>query len=365
MRAMIVCGGTGGHIYPGIALARALKNREDSNQIIFVGRKDSLEERIFLKEGWEYKTICSSGMPRNFSFTWIPFIIKTLIGIFQSNFIVLGFKPDIIIGTGAYLSFPILFTGKLFGIPELILEPNVYPGLTTRILAGFADRIAIAFEDTKNYLTKCKDKCLLTGNPVRSLIALRKREEAEIAFNLYERKKTVLIFGGSQGASCINQSCIDMKDYIEPLKDKVQFIFITGDDDFKKVSENYEKSNVKVIVAPFIYNMEDAFALADMVVCRAGATTLAEITTRGIPAVLIPYPYATDNHQMKNAQYLEQNGAAKIILDRELTGYKLAEAIKELLLNDRKLNEMHEASKKIGRPDALENIIKIVNELAD
>ncbi|MBI4650646.1 undecaprenyldiphospho-muramoylpentapeptide beta-N-acetylglucosaminyltransferase [Candidatus Desantisbacteria bacterium] len=361
MKLMIVCGGTGGHIYPGIALAKAIKNRNPDGKIIFIGKKKGLEEQIFLRDGWDYRTIIISGMPREFSVKWFSFIFKMILGIIQSIIIINKEKPDIIVGTGAYITVPVILSGKIFRVPELLMEQNTYPGIATRFLARIVNKIAVSFEETVKYLPG--KKCIHTGNPVRPEIISKDKESACRLLNFDESKKTLLIFGGSQGAHSINKACIDMKPLLEPLYDRLQMIMITGENDFKEVNECYEKTNIKIMIAPFYYNMENALAVSDMVISRSGASTLAEVTARGIPSILIPYPYATDQHQLKNAEAMVKSGAAYIIPDRDLTGEILGKYIIALLFDDIKLKSIKEASKKLGRPDAIENIAKIVEEL--
>ncbi|MBI5417221.1 undecaprenyldiphospho-muramoylpentapeptide beta-N-acetylglucosaminyltransferase [Candidatus Poribacteria bacterium] len=361
MRVMIVCGGTGGHIYPGVALAQAIAGK-DKNNIIFIGRKNSLEEQIFLKGSWTYRTISISGMPRKISLKWISFLLKLFYSIIQAIFIIMKEKPDVIVGTGAYISVPIILAGKLFGKPEIILEQNIYPGLASRTLGHMVNCITISFEETIKYLPK--GKCILTGNPVRPEIISRTRKDACAALNLDINKKTILIFGGSQGAHKINTTCIEMKNILESFSDKIQLILITGDNDFKEVATAYENIKLKTLVAPFLYNMEDALAAADLVISRSGATTLAEITVKGLPSILIPYPYATDDHQTKNARFLVNTGAAYLMQDIDLDGYKLGNILKELLFDENKIKVMQSASLKLGKPNAINDIKKIVEETA-
>ncbi len=363
MRIMIVCGGTGGHIYPCIAIARKIKQKEYVKDIVFIGRKKSLEEQIFLKEGLRYRTIIISGMPRVFSLKWITFIFKMILGFIQSLLIIKKEKPDIIIGAGAYITVPVMLAGKVFRAPELLLEQNVYPGLAVRILSRVVDIIAISFQETSKYLQE--KKCIHTGNPVRPEVFARTREDALKALNLDINKKTILIFGGSLGAHKINMACIEMAGWLESIQDIIQLIVITGDKDFKNVSECYGKTNIKTVIAPFIFNMEDALACASIAVSRAGASTIAELTIKGIPAILIPYPYATGDHQLKNAQCLVKEGAAYIIPDKDLEGEILKNTLNEILFNDDKLESMCKASKKLGSPDAVDKILKIIEKMGN
>ncbi|TDX53014.1 undecaprenyldiphospho-muramoylpentapeptide beta-N-acetylglucosaminyltransferase [Orenia marismortui] len=366
MKVLISGGGTGGHIYPGLAIAKGLEDKFDNTDILFVGTEKGLESDIIPKEGYDLKTITVEGLPRKISLKLFKSFLKTGLGILESRSIIKSFKPDIVIGTGGYVCGPVVLTASLRKIPTLIHEQNAYPGITNRLLARFVDKVALSNGDAKKYFHS-EEKTILTGNPVRLEILKKTKKEALKELGINGDKKLILVFGGSRGAESINRSVIELYDKIKDLD--LQLLHITGKKGYESVIQKAESMGIKgvevgdIIIKPYLYNMSAALAVADLVISRAGATGLAEITACGIPAILIPYPYASENHQEYNARSLENNGAAKVILDNELTGKKLYDLVSTLFQDENKLLIMSRASKNLGKPEALDNLVKIIRNL--
>jgi UDP-N-acetylglucosamine--N-acetylmuramyl-(pentapeptide) pyrophosphoryl-undecaprenol N-acetylglucosamine transferase len=280
--------------------------------------------------------------------------------------VVRKFKPDAVIGTGGYVCGPVLMAASMLGIPTLIQEQNVVPGITNKILAKFVTRIAAGTPEAARHFPAGKVTC--TGNPIRKEVLTANREDGARAFGFDPAKKTVLISGGSRGARSINNAMVDV--LVEAAKQReVQYLHVTGKLDYEDIIGNLAEKGVNLAetpnikVEPYLYNMPQAMAMADLVVYRAGATGLAELTARGIPAILIPYPYAAENHQEHNARALEAAGAAKVILNRELKSDILQSTLQELLADDAKLASMAAASKSLGKPQAAEDIAQMVIDM--
>ncbi len=361
-RVVITGGGTGGHVYPGIAIANALKGLHPEIEITFVGVKNRIESKIVPREGYPLKTIHVQYLSRKLSLNTITFFFSLLVGLVQSFVFLRKYKPKIVIGTGGFVSGPVVYAATLLGIPTLIQEQNSYPGITTKILAPRVDRIHLAFEEATKYLknVKNKEKFRLTGNPVRLSEKKIERREALKKFNLDENKKTLLLFGGSQGASALNET---MAKTIIHLPENVQLIWQTGESDFVNTKTAIAGDNHRVYLQPFIYNMADAYAAADLALCRSGAITIAEIVQMGVPALFVPYPFAAEGHQEKNARVLAEADAAALIVQQDLTPEILRKKIEELIFDESKLAAMRKNLKKFYHKNAAQEIAKSALEL--
>lgn len=359
-------GGTGGHIYPALSIADGIKNRFKKAELIYVGTRNGLEADIVPKHGYTFESISACGLRRKLSFNNIKTLIKSCKGFYQSMNIIRTFKPDLVIGTGGYVCGSIVMAAVISRLPTLIHEQNVLPGITNRLLSKFVDVIAVAFEDSIRYFPK--DKVTVTGLPLRPGIFCVKKENAYTALKLKSGIPVMLVFGGSRGAQSINTAMIEVVRHFYN-KDKLQIIHVTGKSGYEKYRKTLKEKGIKlddfgnIKVIPYLYNMQDALAIADLVVCRAGATTIAEITALGLPSILIPYPYAVGNHQELNARVLEERGAAVVISDFKLTGSKLIEQIEKLLNSMNILSNMADASLKMGKPRALEDILNVIDIL--
>lgn len=346
MRLIMAGGGTGGHLFPGLAVAREFQRRDAMTEILFVGTELGIESRVLPREGFPLETIPIRGIKGR----GVRGFIEALCGIpnsfFRSLRIISRFRPDCIIGLGGYASGPLLLAGKMKGIRCAIMEQNLRPGFTNRILGWVVDCVFTAFEQSASYFPRTR--VVETGNPVRwqSLPAVRKGEEF-----------TLFAFGGSAGAHRINLCVVEALERLKDLAPRLQVIHQTGEADFASVKAAYGSLPFEAEVLPFIERMDEAYARADLVLCRAGATTVAELTVFGKPAILVPYPYAAYDHQRWNAQALRERGAAEVILDQELDGEKLAGRVRALYLDRKRIEAMRQAARKLGRPEAAKRIV--------
>lgn len=354
MKVLIAGGGTGGHLYPGIALAREFQ-RMGIKDILFVGTKRGIESEVLNKEGFPHVKIRVSGIMNKGFLKSLASIFLLPIGLIDSLVILLRFRPDIVIGIGGYASGPIIVVAMILGIKRIILEPNLIPGATNRILAPIANVIAVAFEETKNYLKG--SKVILTGNPVRDEFTNMNNACSEMNVT------TIFVFGGSQGAHSINIAMADALDHLKDIKDEIFVIHQTGKSDYQFALDSYESKGFKARIEPYIFDIAKVYRLADLIVCRAGATTVAEIMACGKPAILIPFPHSTHGHQEWNAKALKDAGAAEVIDGSQLNGKLLEETIRRLLFDRKALRLMGERSKLLGKKDAARKIALLCNQL--
>jgi len=353
MRIIITGGGTLGHIYPGLAIAEKLREK---TEILFIGTTNRIEAEVIQKEGFKFKALDVQGWSGKAK---LKFIIKLIRAFFSGIKYLKEFKPDIVIGMGGYASIPVVLGAVVLKIKTLIHEQNLIPGKATRLLAKFVDKIAINFAESTQYLPPKKIE--VTGNPIRAQFGKISRQEALAKFNLDADKFTLLVFGGSQGAHRINEV---MKEGLNFLpKDKIQILWATGEEDYQVIKEFISKTGLKIIVEKFFYDLPIAYQVADLAVCRAGATTLAEIIACNLPAILIPYPYATANHQEHNARLLVEKGAVVMIRDSELSTENLTKTIIELVQNRGRLNTMANNYQSFKIKDATQNVINIIYSL--
>lgn len=362
-RVVISGGGTGGHIYPGIAIANKIKELQPEAEITFVGVKKRIEEKIVPREGYPLHTIQVQYLPRRPGLRTFTFFTSLVIGLLQSLWFLKRYQPRVVVGTGGYVSGPVVYAAHLLGIPTLIQEQNSYPGITTRLLAGKADEIHLAFTEALAYFRKIKnqEKFRITGNPIRLATELPPRGPALQQFGLDARHRTLFLFGGSQGASALNHA---LRDALPLLTPEIQIIWQTGEADFEAIRQACAGLAQRIFVAPFIYNMMDAYAAATLVLCRAGAITIAELVQLGIPAIFVPLPTAAEGHQEKNARVLVQAQAAAMILQQDLTGQVLQETIEALIFDEPKLQQFRENLRLFHHPHAAETIAQRVLELA-
>ncbi|MDI6800463.1 MAG: undecaprenyldiphospho-muramoylpentapeptide beta-N-acetylglucosaminyltransferase [Thermodesulfovibrionales bacterium] len=373
MKIIIAGGGTGGHLYPGIALAEEFICRSQETgvrdpkstdkiqkkDIIFVGTGHGIEAKVIPREGYPIRFLKAEGLVGKSLLKKIKAVFIFFLSVFGSFRILRAVKPDIVIGVGGYASVGMVLSAHLRGMPTMILEQNSVPGAANRFLGRFADAIAVTYQESIAFFPR--DKTYLTGNPVRKKILDKNTSrDNELIYSLFPLEKgkfTIFVFGGSSGARSINYSVMEALNYLLDLRQNIQFLHQTGEVDYEKVKESYRKLGFNGIVAPFIYQMAEAYVCSDLIICRAGATTLSEITAMGKPVILIPYPYAAANHQEMNARKLEDMGAAKVILDRDLNGGRLANAIRELYTNEDMRKDMQKAAVAFGRADASEKIV--------
>ncbi|MBM4161809.1 MAG: undecaprenyldiphospho-muramoylpentapeptide beta-N-acetylglucosaminyltransferase [Ignavibacteria bacterium] len=346
-RILVAGGGTGGHLFPALAIADEIRRLRPGAEFLFVGTRGKIEARVVPERGYAFRTIWISGFQRRLTLDNLLFPLKVIVSLIQSLFVIRQFKPDVVIGTGGYVCGPVLLVASWSGIPTVVHESNSYPGITTRLLAKRADRLYIAFEATKRWLPRGSTGELV-GTPTRAALGTISRDEGRRFFHLAADKKTVLVVGGSLGAASINRAVLASLDDL--LRAGIQFVWQTGQSDYHRVRQTIG-SKPAGWIGPFVDSMEHAFAAADVVVCRAGATTLAEVTRVGRPAIVVPYPHAAANHQTHNARALVEAGAVLMIADDSVSG-NLKPALLELINDPHRLTRMSQASMSLGKPEA-------------
>lgn len=358
MRVLIAAGGTGGHIYPGIAVAKEIISRDPLSEIRFVGTARGLEMRLVPQAGFELSIIDSVGL-KNVG----PLARVRGLAILPKSFraaqrVMREFRPDVVVGAGGYVSGSVVLTAALMKRPTLVMESNALPGWTNRVLARFVDKAAVSFAAALPFF---RGKGIVTGNPVRREffeIPVRQRSSSGFA---------VLVFGGSQGAHAINSAMVAALSSLEEYRGVLQITHQTGEKDFELVRDAYLHAgwSERVEVRPYLDDMVACFAKTDIVICRAGATTTAELIAAGKAAIMIPFPLAADDHQRKNAEALAAEGAAKIILQQDLSGARLAREIAELVSTPDDIKKMEEAARKLARGNAAAATVDLIQELVE
>ncbi len=358
MRIIFSGGGTGGHIYPALAIREILLKKYNFESG-YVGVIGGMEEKIVSRvEGIKFMGVRAQGMPRTITPKWFTFPFTNFMGIVDAWRHLKNFKPDLVIATGGFVSFPILMASKILGIPFVIHEQNAAMGVTNRIFAKKASKVLLTYESAAKIDDK---KIILTGNPVRSAF-LEQKPSLDSKFKKNAGEFILLAVGGSRGALSINKACIELANKWLPQHSEIRLIHISGERDFEFVNKSISNPPSNYQLLPYLHEMKEAFDVADLLISRAGATILSEIAVCRKPAILIPYPYATDNHQEKNARALEKLGAAKVLLDKDLNMENLVNIIDEIKKDDN-LIKMSEAMGK-SRPDDVENrILKQIEEV--
>jgi len=363
LRIVISGGGTGGHIYPAIAIANEVLQLEPQAEVIFIGGKGRRESMIVPKFGFNFVPILVEGFPRGISARWFKVAFKVPMGFVKSMIVLRGFSPHVAIGTGGYVCGPVLLGALLLHIPILIQEQNAVPGITSRIMGRWADEIYIPFPAAARFFPSGKAK--VTGNPIRpEIVAAKASAEEREKLGLEKDKLTISFLGGSQGASSINAAAVGALKYLLRFAPHLQIIHQTGERDFLTIKKAYDELPFTIVVQPYFDTIEDVYAVTDMVVCRSGGMTIAEITACGLPAVLIPYPFAAGDEQTFNAQVLEKSGAAVMIQNDQLTGERLANVLTSLIQDKKRLSDMAEKSRSLGRPEAAREIARSALSIA-
>src|SRR5215471_1443116 len=349
LSVIIAGGGTGGHIYPGIAIAQEFRRRDADTQILFVGTARGLETKIIPREGFNLELIEIAALKRVGFVNRIRSLLMLPKSFLDVRSLIKRVRPDVVIGVGGYASGPVVLMAALMDVPTLVAEQNALPGFTNRILARFVKAAAISFEEAREFFG---EKAEITGNPVRA-------EFFDVPVRQAGAVIHVLITGGSQGARAINEAMIGALPLLVEEKARVSFTHQTGENDYYRVRDAYEQAGMRADVRPFIEKMVDEFAAADLVICRAGATTVAELAAAGKPAIMVPFPFAADDHQRKNAEAVERAGAGRMILQAELTPERLAKELLWLINDPQQLGRMAEAGKRLGRPDAAKRVVDL------
>jgi UDP-N-acetylglucosamine--N-acetylmuramyl-(pentapeptide) pyrophosphoryl-undecaprenol N-acetylglucosamine transferase len=361
MRILMAGGGTGGHLYPAIAVAQELANRSGGVEILFVVGRKSMEMEIVKQYGFKSVQIHARGMPRKIRPALVVFGISAIASVFQVLSLLLRWRPHVILGTGGYVSGPVVLLGWILRIPCIIQEQNSVPGLTNRLLSNLASEVHLTFAESRKYFRR-KDRLKLSGNPIRKELLRCDREESLEKFGLNYDRQTVFFMGGSAGAHTLNIAAIGAINKLFHRKD-LQFILQTGSQDFEWVRESVQPFGGRVRAMPYIASVGEVYCCTDLIVCRAGATTVSEIAACGIPSVLVPYPHSIYGHQVQNARNLVDRGAAEMILDRELNADILAATINRLANDQSRLKRMSISARSLARFDTAERIARSLMEL--
>jgi UDP-N-acetylglucosamine--N-acetylmuramyl-(pentapeptide) pyrophosphoryl-undecaprenol N-acetylglucosamine transferase len=350
MNVIIAGGGTGGHLFPGIAVAREIQRRHPGSKILFVGAEQGIETRIVPKEGFELRTLPVGGIKGLGVTRQVRNLIGMASGFFKARSILQEFKPDVVIGVGGYASFPMLSAATVGRYPRVIMEQNAVPGLANRVLGRWTDFAAVTDARTQSYFGS---RAVVTGNPIRP-------EFKTIPPKVHTAPFTILIFGGSQGAQSINRAVIEALDSLADLRDRLRFVHQTGERQLEDVKNGYSSKGFQSDVRAFFNNFYEQYAAADLIISRSGATTVAEVKAAGRAAILVPFPFATDDHQTKNARAMADEKAAVLISNSDLSGKRLAEAIRELIADPKRLKEIETSAKRIAILDAESRIADLV-----
>ncbi|MEL7647788.1 MAG: undecaprenyldiphospho-muramoylpentapeptide beta-N-acetylglucosaminyltransferase [Sedimentibacter sp.] len=369
MKVLITGGGTGGHINPALAIAQKVKAQDPSNEILYVGTKNGMESELVPKAGFDFKYVTAKYLRRSLS----PENIKTLLasakGVMESLKIIKDFKPDIVVGTGGYVCGPVVLAASLRKVPTMIHEQNVFPGITNKLLSKVVDVIGISFADAEKYFPEeARKKLVLVGNPVRKDILTTDRKRSRANFKLNSDDIFIYSFGGSGGQISLNESITEAIAHYNGKKN-IRILHITGKKHYEKFMAELDKrvkieNNIEV--RDYMYEAAAALSASDIVIGSAGAITIAEITAIGVPSILIPKTYTAENHQEYNARALEKEGAAKVILEKDLDGQTLVKAIDEIIDNKNVLKAMSFNSKRMGNTDVenkiYETMVNIIKQ---
>jgi len=355
MKVMIAAGGTGGHIYPGIAVANEILRRDASSEVLFVGTSRGLETKIVPENGFQLALIHSVGLKNVGVKGKIKGLMTLPRSFIEARRLLKEFRPSVVVGAGGYVSGPVLMMAVVMGVPTLVMDSNALPGFTNRRLAKFVDRAALTFQEALPFFGK---KGTVTGNPVR-------KEFFEVKPKERNGQTSVLVFGGSQGARAINNAMIGALDHLNGTRETMRVVHQTGEADFEKVRTAYSEHGWESAdVRPYISDMMHEFERANILICRAGATTCAEIAAAGKAAIMIPLPTAADDHQRKNAEAMQNAGAAKMIVQDQLSPEGLASTLAELSNSPETIAQMEQAAKNLSREDAAGATVDIIEELA-
>lgn len=359
MRMLIAGGGTGGHLYPGVALAEEVTTRQKGNDVLFVGTNRGIEARVIPELGYQLELIDVAGLKGKGATGLLRGMMRLPLALMQSLSIVRKFDPDVAVGVGGYASGPVILAAWLLRKPVAVLEQNTVPGITNRILGRLASSIYVMFESSRRYFPERKVVAL--GNPIRRQLLdnfLRSKIESNARFN-------ILVLGGSQGAHALNLRMVEAAGHLAEVKDEIQIVHQTGANDEELVTKGYADLEMEAEVSAFIDDMSEAYRRADLVICRAGATTLAEVMVAKKASILVPYPYATDNHQELNARTMVEAGASVMLLEKNLDGRRLADEILNLLGDRGRVDRMEQAASRTGRPEAAREIVDACAELVE
>ena len=351
MRLIIAGGGTGGHLFPGIAVAEEFLARGPENEVLFVGTERGIEARLLPKLGYRLALISASGMKGMGTTRKLMSAGRLLYGYAQSRKILKEFRPDLVLGVGGYASAPLVLAARGMGIRCFVHEQNAAPGLTNKILGRLVEKIFVSMPESESFFPG--NNTLMTGNPIRKEILWGFHERVRSTGDLF----SLLVFGGSAGAQRVNSAMLEALPHLESVRERLRITHQTGEKDLERVREGYRAAGFQAQVLSFIDNMSQAYGAADLVICRAGATTIAEVTACGKGCIFIPYPYAADDHQRKNAESLLTRDAGFMILEEDLSGEKLAAEILTLMEQPERLEQVEKNARTLAHLDAAQAIV--------
>ncbi len=365
MNYLISGGGTGGHIYPALSIIKEIQRVDASAKILYAGTPDGIEKELTSRENIDYTPIRVKGMPRNLSMESLESAVELIKGLLDANKVIKKFKPDVVIGTGGYVSFPVMYVAQLKKIKTVIQEQNAYPGKANKILGKKADKIAIAFDDARKYFSN--DKCFLSGNPIREDFKNLNKLSSRDKYKLLEDDKLVVSFGGSGGQKSINKAVLSIME--KPDECDYKLIHITGKAHYDEFLNDMKKMGIidheKFTILDYSHDIPELLMAADLAILSSSAISLAEISYLGIPSILIPKRYTAENHQEYNARAFESANASKVILEKELNGIILNDMINDILCDGETLKSMSENSKNLSKGNASEIIVKEILSLIE
>ncbi|MBW7455294.1 undecaprenyldiphospho-muramoylpentapeptide beta-N-acetylglucosaminyltransferase [Paenibacillus sepulcri] len=367
MRIVLTGGGTGGHIYPALAIGRQVKEEAPDSSILYIGSPKGLESRIVPAQGIAFEPVEITGFRRKLSLDNVKTIMRFLRGVRRSKQLLREFKPDVVVGTGGYVCGPVVYAAAKLGIPTLIHEQNAVSGLTNQFLTRYADCVAVSFKDSLSQFKRSKH-AVYTGNPCATHVVRASRDNGFKSLGLPAGSQIVLMVGGSRGAKAMNDAMVDMAGMVMRMP-KVHFVFVTGESYYestmKRMKDAQQGQPANLHVRPYLHNMPEVLAASKLIVSRSGASSLAEITALGVPSILIPSPNVTNNHQEANARSLADAGAAEMILERDLSGSKLFERVTRLIGAEELLTKMGLAALTLGMPQSASLIGQEIKRLTD
>lgn len=369
MKVLITGGGTGGHINPALAIAQKVRIENPQNEILYVGTKNSLESELVPKAGFQFKYVTAKYLRRKISFENIKTVLASFKGVLEASKIIKEYKPDIVVGTGGYVCGPVVLAASLKKVPTMIHEQNVFPGITNKMLSKVVDVIGISFAEAEKYFPEeARKKLVLVGNPVRKDILIADRKSSREKLNLRPDVILIYSFGGSGGQISLNEAIINVIKNYNGQKN-IRIIHVTGKKHYEGFMESIKNENIllndNIEILDYMYDAATALSASDIVIGSAGAITIAEITVTGVPSILIPKTYTAENHQEYNARALEKQGAAKVILEKDLDGNVLIKAIEEIVDNKNVLRTMSLNSKKLGNTNVENKIYETMLKLID
>lgn len=368
MRLLIAGGGTGGHIYPALSILGGFKAKFPGAEVLYVGTREGLEADLVPREGVPFRTVTARGVMGKSPFKAAQGVVGAFRGLAESINLVREFRPDVAVGTGGYVTGPAILAARLCGVPCAIQEQNVVPGTTNRLLGRLVDRVFLPFEEARAYFPT-GPKVSVTGNPLRPEILEARRDSSRAELGIKPSEKVLYVFGGSRGAASFQRAMVEALPSLAALGDLVVF-YVTGQSYHPEVMADLAQNGFNpaghpgVRISAYLYRAAPILASADLVICRAGAMTLAELTALGLPAIIIPSPNVANNHQEHNARVLERAGAAVVMKDHQLTGAVIANLVSGLMGDPGRLGRMSDRSRSLGRPRALEEIVQALSDLS-